>query len=182
MSSAFNEFADKFDPEELAETFDHNLGSSFLLRWRNKSKYWPMYCDLYPIMTDKGSNRFPQMYAEEFVAAYDRQIAEYKRLGTGGEHLKATVIMNESDLVTDPAITDVAVNDPAATDAAANEEEQDSAIDLNDSAKLVLQELEQLDSSSIEKIDEDDDFKETVAFEGISLDDLPADEPDRAEG
>jgi predicted component of type VI protein secretion system len=177
MSSAFNEFADKFDPEELAETFDHNLASNFLLRWRNKSKYWPMYRDLYPIITEKGSNRFPQMYAEEFVAAYDRQIAEYKRLGAS-EHLKETVIMNESDLVTDPAVTEIAVKQ----DVAANDAAPDSGIDLNDSAKLVLQELEELDNSSIENIDEGDDFKATVAFEGISLDDLPDEEPDRAEG
>ena len=172
MNSAFNEFADKFEPEELAETFDHNLGSSWLLRWRNKSKYWPMYCDLYPIMTDKGSGRFPQMYAEEFVVAYERQIAEFKRLGAAAEQLKETVIMNESDLVTDPAVTDNAVSD----------EDQESAIDLNESAKLVLQELEALEDPATEQIDEGDDFKETVAFEGVSLDDLPDKEPDHAEG
>ena len=191
MSSAFNEFADKFDPEELAESFDHSLNSSFLMRWRNKSKYWPMYCDQYPIMTDKGSNRFPQMYAEEFVAAYENQIAEYKRLGAADDHLKQTVILNESDLVTDPAVTDVAVAAaaaPAAVEAEVEvevDDEQDSAIDLNESAKLVLKELEELEQredSPIEQIDEGDDYQETVAFEGISLDDLPDEEPDRAEG
>lgn len=137
MNSAFNEFADKFEPEELAETFDHNLGSSWLLRWRNKSKYWPMYCDLYPIITEKGSGRFPQMYAEEFVVAYERQIGEYKRLGGGDVHLKETVIMNESDLVTDPAVTDTVSGN---------------------------------------------DLKETVAFDGVSLDELPDEPPSRAEG
>jgi type VI secretion system FHA domain protein len=184
MNSAFTEFADKFDPEELAETFDHNLSSNFLLRWRNKSKYWPMYCDLYPIITEKGSGRFPQMYAEEFVAAYERQIAEFKRLGAGDEHLKETVILNESDLVTDPAITDAAVYDESAAtkDAAVGDDQPDSTIDLNESARLVLQELEELENSSIEEIDEGDDFKATVAFEGISLDELPDEEPDRAEG
>jgi predicted component of type VI protein secretion system len=170
MSDAFNEFADKLDPEELAEGFDHNLSSNVLMRWRNKSKYWPMYCDLYPILTEKGSGRFPQMYAEEFVAAYERQIAEYKRLGV--EHLKETVVMKESDLVTDPAVTDVQ----------ASEEPEDNAIDLNESARLVLKELEELEKSGIEQIDEGDDFQETVAFEGMSLDDVPDEEPDRAEG
>jgi hypothetical protein len=32
------------------------------------------------------------MYAEEFVRAYERQIAEFKRLG-GDEHLKETVVL-----------------------------------------------------------------------------------------
>ncbi|MDJ0813894.1 MAG: type VI secretion system-associated FHA domain protein TagH [Woeseiaceae bacterium] len=172
MNDAFNEFADKFEPQELAETFDHNLGSNFLLRWRNKAKYWPMYCDLYPIITEKGSGRFPQMYAEEFVAAYERQIAEYKRLGTGEEHLKETVIMNESDLVTDPAVSDMAQDDQVG----------DGTIDLNESAKLVLQELEEAGDVALEQIDEGNDLKETVALEGVSLDDLPDEEPDRAEG
>ena len=80
--------------------------------------------------------------------------------------------MNESDLVTDPAVTELQETD----------EPEDSAVDLNESAKLVLQELEELENSPIEQIDEGDDFKETVAFEGISLDDLPDEEPDRAEG
>jgi hypothetical protein len=194
MSTAFNEFADKFDPEELAETFDHNLNSNFLTRWRNKSKYWPMYRDLYPILTEKGSGRFPQMFAEEFVTAYERLIAEYKRHGS--ELLKETVIMKESDLVTDPAVTDLAETDTFADDAFDLEDDvfdlqddaidlEDNAIDLNESAKLVLKELEELEqkeNSAIEQLDEGDDYKETVAFEGLSLDDLPDDEPDRAEG
>ena len=145
MNNSFVEFADRFEPDELVEGFDRTLSSNFLTKFRNKSKYWDMYCDLYPIMTEKGAGRFPQMYAEEFVRAYERQIAEYKRLG-GDEHLKQTVIMNESDLKTDSAV-------------------------------------EQLDDSAIEPIIEEDDFKETVAFEGVSLDDLPDEEPaDLAKG
>lgn len=114
MDDAFSEFAGKFDPEELAETFDHDLDSNALMRWRNKSKYWQMFCDQYPIVTERGGNRFPQSFAEAFVAAYERQIAEYNRLGTCNEHLKATVIMNESDLVTHHAANDIAANDEEA--------------------------------------------------------------------
>ena len=97
MNTAFTEFADRFDPDELQEGFDRTLGSSFLTKFMNTSKYWDMFGDLYPIMTEKGSGRFPQMYSEEFVRAYERQIAEYKRLG-GNEHLKATVILNQEDI------------------------------------------------------------------------------------
>ena len=80
--------------------------------------------------------------------------------------------MNESDLVTDPAVTD----------AAAVDDDHDGAVDLNESARLVLQELEALEDPAIEQIDVGDDFKETVAFEGASLDELPGKEPGRAEG
>jgi len=78
MNNAFVEFADRFDPEELKEGFDRVLDTKFL-SFGNKSKYWDLYCDLYPILTEKGGGRFPQMFAEEFVKAYERQVAELQR-------------------------------------------------------------------------------------------------------
>ena len=78
MNSAFVEFADRFDPDELQESFDRTLDSK-LFKFLDKSKYWDLYCDLYPIMTEKGGGRFPQMFGEEFVKAYERQVAEYRR-------------------------------------------------------------------------------------------------------
>ncbi len=78
MNSAFVEFADRFDPEELKAGFDRTLNSK-IFKFLDKSKYWDLYCDLYPIMTEKGGGRFPQMFGEEFVRAYERQIAEYQR-------------------------------------------------------------------------------------------------------
>ncbi len=78
MNSAFIEFAERFDPDEMQEGFDRVAGSSFL-KFLQKSKYWDMYRDLYPIITEKGGGRFPQMFAEEFVRAYERQVADYQR-------------------------------------------------------------------------------------------------------
>lgn len=100
MNSAFTEFADRFDPDELQEGFDRTINSNIFTRFMNKKKYWGLYADLYPIMTERGGGRFPQMYAEEFVKAYERLIAEYKRLG-GGDDYAETVVLNESDLQTD---------------------------------------------------------------------------------
>jgi len=183
MNSAFNEFADKFEPEELAESFDHNLNSSPLLKWRNKSKYWPLYCDLYPILTEKGSGRFPQMYAEEFVRAYERQISEYKRLGGADEHLKETVVLDESTRLANAQLTPVIEpNDEKQEDVEEAPEFEREEISLNESAALALSELATLDESSIEQVVEEDDFRETVAFEGTSLDELPDEEPDQAKG
>ena len=84
MNSAFIEFADRFDPDELEEGFTRTLGSGKLMGFRNKSKFWELYRDLYPIMTEKGGGRFPQMFAEEFVKAYERQVAEFQRFDREG--------------------------------------------------------------------------------------------------
>ncbi len=88
MNSAFIDFADRFDPDELQESFDRTLGGKFA--FLNKGKYWGLYRDLYPIITEKGGGRFPQMFGEEFVRAYERQIAEYRRLELEGARKPAS--------------------------------------------------------------------------------------------
>jgi len=88
MNSAFIEFAERFDPEELKDGFDRTMGKS-LFGFTNKAKYWQLYCELYPIITEKGGGRFPQMFSEEFVNAYERQIAEYQRHDSDGAGVKA---------------------------------------------------------------------------------------------
>ena len=103
MNSSFIEFAERLDPDELQQGFDCALDSSFFSKFRDKSKYWELYCDLYPTITEKGGGRFPQMFGEDFVRAYERQIAEFKRLGGRENHLKETVVLHESDLKTDSA-------------------------------------------------------------------------------
>ena len=80
MSAAFVEFADRFEPDELKSAFERSIGKKPLFSFLNTLKYWQLYCDLYPVMTEKGGGRFPQMFAEEFVQSYERQINEFKRL------------------------------------------------------------------------------------------------------
>ncbi|MBT8098690.1 MAG: type VI secretion system-associated FHA domain protein TagH, partial [Gammaproteobacteria bacterium] len=80
MTEAFVEFADRFDPDELMTAFEKNMKSIPLLGFVNRARYWNLYCDLYPVMTEKGGGRFPSMFAEEFVKAYDQQIADFKRI------------------------------------------------------------------------------------------------------
>ena len=83
MNTAFIEFADRFDPTELAENFDRTMNRGQPFAFLKQSKYWDLYCNLYPIMTEKGGGRFPQMFGEEFVRAYERQIADYRRHDRG---------------------------------------------------------------------------------------------------
>jgi hypothetical protein len=91
MNSAFIEFADRFDPVELEESFDRTNSGGGFFSFGTKVKYWQLYCDIYPIMTEKGGGRFPQMFGEEFVRAYEHQVAEYRHLdqeGTASHDIK----------------------------------------------------------------------------------------------
>jgi len=113
MNSAFIEFADRFDPAELQEGFDRTMGKN-LFGFMSKMKYWQLYSDLYPIMTEKGGGRFPQMFGEEFVRAYERQVAEYQRHdrdGTlpSGSHNSA----EDQDHAIDPGLMATQKLDPA---------------------------------------------------------------------
>ena len=156
MDRSFKEFADRFDPDELQEGFDRTLGSSFLTKFMNGSKYWNMYGDLYPILTDKGGGRFPQMYAEEFVSAYERQIAEYKRLGADVS-FKSTVILNQDEL---------AHNAEASGNHVGDTPTELPALDLDDDAIADL---------------ETDLSGEGVANEDLLGEDFGIEDPDRAE-
>jgi type VI secretion system FHA domain protein len=79
MNTAFVEFADRFDPEELRSNFDRTMKGVLPLNVLKQSRYWSLYQDLYPLMTEKGGGRFPQMFGDDFVRAYERQIVEYRR-------------------------------------------------------------------------------------------------------
>ncbi len=97
MNHAFIEFADRFDPEELEAGFERTLKRRPPLKVMTQIKYWQLYTELYPIMTEKGGGRFPQMFAEEFVKAYERQIAEFKRAERNNTDVIKTVILDEAE-------------------------------------------------------------------------------------
>jgi len=149
MNSAFIEFADRFDPEELQEGFDRALNSKFL-SFLNKSKYWQLYRDLYPIMTEKGGGRFPQMFGEEFVKAYERQVAEYQRHDREGAAAKAKpsrkeapveVDLQETQKLDGPVIAESVGKDQAFND--------DSIVE-----KMPAKSAEELDQSFIEELED----------------------------
>lgn len=79
MMGAFAAYIGRFDPETLRENFDKTLDSNRLLKATNQLKYWQLYCDLYPIMTEQGVGQLPQQFADEFVRAYQKCIAQAER-------------------------------------------------------------------------------------------------------
>ena len=139
MQSAFEDFADRFDPDELEQDFAQSVGRNPLAKLTARHKYWALYRELYPIITEKGSGRFPQMYSEEFVKAYEKRIAEFKRLG-GVEDLKSTVVLDKKDLAAGkaPAPGMPASNDPEIDDEPEDGSEVYADVDLD------LEDLEDL--------------------------------------
>jgi predicted component of type VI protein secretion system len=94
MINAFGEFADRFDPDELQQNFDKTLKKKPLFNSLNQLKYWQLYCDLYPIMTQSGSGTLPHQFGEEFVRSYEKHIAEYKRLERKGDSQKVRPVLD----------------------------------------------------------------------------------------
>jgi len=165
MNSAFIEFADRFDPDELQEGFDRTLGGSKLFKFRNKSKYWDLYCDLYPIMTEKGGGRFPQMFGEEFVKAYERQVAEYQRYSREGagssKKSDRPESASESDQVTEPGLLETqkldgpVVAEAIGADQPFNEDSIIEALPERDAIELDKSFMDELEDSIDQKIDRD---------------------------
>ncbi len=155
MNSAFIEFADRFDPVELQEDFDQTVGKK-MFSFMNKMKYWDLYGDLYPIITEKGGGRFPQMFGEEFVRAYERQVAEYQRhdregTASGGTH-------DVVDQAVDPGLMETQKLDPAAMTPHETAFEEDDVVDaLCQSGAVEIDQsfIDELDNSMSQDISED---------------------------
>ena len=154
MNSAFIEFADRFDPDELQEGFDRTAGSK-LFAFMNKSKYWDLYKDLYPIMTEKGGGRFPQMFGEEFVRAYERQVAEYQRIDREGLARPARA---DNDADADPALMETQKLDGPVIAESANADsafEEDPVLEVIEADDLDQSFIDELENSMSEEIRRD---------------------------
>ncbi len=155
MNSAFIEFADRFDPVELQEGFDRTMGKN-LFGFMSQMKYWQLYNDLYPIITEKGGGRFPQMFGEEFVKAYERQVAEYQRLDREG--IVAGDTSNISDQVVDPGLMETQKLEPSAVLSSESAFEDDDVVDaLSETGASQIDQsfINELDNSMAEEISQD---------------------------
>ena len=158
MNSAFIEFADRFDPDELQEGFDRTIDSK-LFAFMNKSKYWALYRDLYPIMTEKGGGRFPQMFAEEFVKSYERQVAEYQRHDREGTGKPAKT--SAEDQAVEPGLMETqkldgpVIAESIGSDQPFDEDSIVEAVSLTDADDADQSFIDELDTSLDEKINRD---------------------------
>jgi predicted component of type VI protein secretion system len=158
MNSAFVEFADRFEPDELQEGFDRAINSK-LFAFMNKSKYWGLYRDLYPIMTEKGGGRFPQMFGEEFVKAYEHQVADYQRHDREGTGMPAKT--SAEDLAVDPGLMATQkldgpiIAESVGSDQPFDEDSIVEAVSLTDADDADQSFIDELDNSLDEEINRD---------------------------
>ncbi len=163
MGEAFVEFADRFNPEELTASFDRTLGRKPLFAFMAEKKYWGLYRDLYPIMTEKGGGRFPQMFAEEFVKAYERQVTESQRANRGGAELPKVKLepLDEEKYKAELAAAERAANDESGEPVDQTEQaDEKAAVDLLDDIEH-LDELVDFDDLE-EQLNADEDDPDQV--------------------
>jgi type VI secretion system FHA domain protein len=154
MNSAFIEFADRFEPQELQDGFDRTMGKN-LFSFMSKMKYWQLYCDVYPIITEKGGGRFPQMFGEEFVKAYERQVAEYQRHDRDGTDTGGP--QDIKDQAVDPGLMETQKLDPSQMPVESAFEDDDVVDALSQSGANDIDQsfIEELENSLAEKIPQD---------------------------
>jgi predicted component of type VI protein secretion system len=95
MMNAFVQFMARFDPDELQQNFDRTLDKKPLLSAMNQLKYWQLYCDLYPIMTQQSVGTLPHQFGEDFVRAYEKHLVEFKRMDNGTRRQKKQPIKEQ---------------------------------------------------------------------------------------
>jgi type VI secretion system protein len=65
MRSAFVEFVDRLDPDELETRFERAVR-----RGKSKSQNWELYVDFYRNLTEMPQGHLPHTFVEAFAAAY----------------------------------------------------------------------------------------------------------------
>ena len=74
MLQAVQDYVERFDPDELKSRFDKGLKRGGLLSSSNKLKYWELYEESYPALTQREEGGPPQLFAEEFARAYLQEL------------------------------------------------------------------------------------------------------------
>lgn len=74
MFHAVQDYVERFDPDELKSRFDKELKRGGLLSSANKLKYWELYEESYPALTQRDDGGPPQLFTEEFARAYMQEI------------------------------------------------------------------------------------------------------------
>lgn len=74
MVQAVQDYVERFDPEELRTRFDKGLKRGGLLSSANKLKYWELYEESYPALTQSEDGGPPQLFTEEFARAYQQEL------------------------------------------------------------------------------------------------------------
>jgi type VI secretion system protein len=76
MQVALDDLLFRLEPSELQERFDRGLKRGPLLAAVNKTKYWDLYTEFYPLLNQRDTRGLPAVFTEEFNRIYGEKIAE----------------------------------------------------------------------------------------------------------
>ena len=78
MRAGFDNVMSRFDPQQLQESFDKRSKRGGLLSM-GKSRYWEQFAEEFQELAGDREQAFRRLFAEEFAAAYEKQLELLKR-------------------------------------------------------------------------------------------------------
>jgi type VI secretion system FHA domain protein len=79
MRAGFDHVMSRFDPQQLQESFDKRARRGGLLSMSGKSRYWEQFVEEFQELAGDREQAFRRLFAEEFAAAYEKQLQLLKR-------------------------------------------------------------------------------------------------------
>ncbi|MGH8269223.1 MAG: type VI secretion system-associated FHA domain protein TagH, partial [Steroidobacteraceae bacterium] len=79
MRAGFDHVMSRFDPQQLQESFDKRSKRGGLLSMSGKSRYWEQFAEEFQELAGDKEQAFRRLFAEEFAAAYEKQLELLKR-------------------------------------------------------------------------------------------------------
>ncbi len=79
MRAGFDHVLSRFDPQQLQENFDKRARRGGLLSMSAKSRYWEQFTEEFQELAGDRERAFRRLFAEEFAAAYEKQLELLKR-------------------------------------------------------------------------------------------------------
>jgi len=79
MRAGFDNVLNRFDPERLQEGFEKHARRGGLLSMSGKSRYWEQFAEEFQELAGDRERAFRRLFAEEFAAAYEKQLELLKR-------------------------------------------------------------------------------------------------------
>ena len=79
MRAGFDHVMSRFDPQQLQEGFDKRAKRGGLLSMSGKSRYWEQFTEEFQELAGDREQAFRRLFAEEFAAAYEKQLELLKR-------------------------------------------------------------------------------------------------------
>lgn len=85
MRAGFEHVLSQFDPQQLAQSVEKSSRRGGLLSMSAKSRYWERFTEQFQELAGDRERAFRRLFAEEFAAAYEKQLEVLKRTSSPGE-------------------------------------------------------------------------------------------------